>query len=275
MMDISLAHRIDLDVLASLPRTSGVYVFKGDGVLPLYIGKSMDIRNRVMTHLRDTDKARMIAQARTVEAIETAGDIGAQLLEARLIKQFSPLFNIRLRRLKKLVSIRLEKEAGGLTPCITTSKDSEAGQVEGLFGLFRSRHAALEKLGDLARQHQLCHGLLGLEKIGKRGCFGVQIRTCRGACIGAENRSDHDSRLSEALTDLKVHIWPYRGAVDVIERQGDWVQRHRIEQWRHLGTWCSRTNRFEANPEQGFDLDTYKILVKPVMMDEVEIEVAV
>lgn len=271
-MQDQLAHRIDPDLLAGLPRAPGVYLFRGEGVLPLYIGKSMDIRNRVLTHLRDTDKARMIAQARTVEVIETAGDIGAQLLEARLIKQFNPLFNIRLRRLKKLFSIQLSQEEDGFVPRIATSRDSEAGQIEGLFGLFRSRHAASDKLADLAREHQLCHGLLGLEKLGKRGCFGVQIKTCRGACIGGESRFEHDQRLCEALGDLKVHIWPYRGPVDVVERHGDWVQRHRIAQWRHLGTWCSRTNRFEANPEQGFDLDTYKILAKPVMLNEVAVE---
>lgn len=52
----------------------------------------------------------MIAQSRRVDFMETAGEIGAQLLEVRLIKQQSPLFNIRLRRLRNLCSIRITHE---------------------------------------------------------------------------------------------------------------------------------------------------------------------
>lgn len=52
--------------------------------------------------MRAQDEAEMIAQSRRVDFIETAGEIGALLLEARLIKQQSPLFNIRLRRLRNL-----------------------------------------------------------------------------------------------------------------------------------------------------------------------------
>ncbi|MEY3765495.1 MAG: Excinuclease cho, partial [Pseudomonadota bacterium] len=94
-----LAPQIDPASLAALPRTSGVYIFKGDGTLPLYIGKSVDLRSRVLAHLRAADEAEMMAQTRRVEFIETAGELGALLLEAQLIKQQSPLFNIRLRRL--------------------------------------------------------------------------------------------------------------------------------------------------------------------------------
>ena len=90
-----LPHQIESASLAVLPRTAGVYIFKGEGMLPLYIGKSVDIRSRVLSHLRTKDEAKMIAQSRRVEFIETAGEIGALLLEARLIKQESPLFNIR------------------------------------------------------------------------------------------------------------------------------------------------------------------------------------
>ena len=77
----SIAHKIDTDCLNALPRTSGVYIFKGEGKLPLYIGKSVDIRARVMSHLRAPDETNMIAQTRRIDFIETAGEIGALLLE--------------------------------------------------------------------------------------------------------------------------------------------------------------------------------------------------
>jgi excinuclease UvrABC nuclease subunit len=55
--------------VAALPRTSGVYIFKGEGTLPLYIGKSVDIRSRVMSHLRAPDEASMVAPATNQNAV--------------------------------------------------------------------------------------------------------------------------------------------------------------------------------------------------------------
>jgi excinuclease Cho len=267
-----LPHQIDADSLAALPRTCGVYIFKGEGTLPIYIGKSVDIRSRVLAHLRAEDEAEMIAQSRRVEFIETAGEIGALLLEARLIKQQSPLFNIRLRRLRNLCAIHLSEQPEGVTPEVVSGRDVAVGQADGLYGLFGSVHAAQSKLRELADQHRLCLGLLGLEKISKRGCFGLQVRTCLGACVGKEDRQTHDQRLLSALMDLKVHAWPFPGAVELIEQSGDWVQRHRIQGWRYQGTWCSRTQKLSTSEQQAFDLDTYKILVKPIMMGTARVE---
>ena len=94
------------ECVSGLPHAPGVYIFHGDGGLPLYIGKSIDIRARVLSHLRQADEARMLSLTRRIEALETAGEIGALLLESRLIKTLSPLFNQRLRRLKTLCSLR-------------------------------------------------------------------------------------------------------------------------------------------------------------------------
>lgn len=265
-------HAIDSESLAALPRTSGVYIFRGDGTLPIYIGKSVDIRTRVLAHLRAEDEAEMLAQSRRVDYIETAGEIGALLLEARLIKQLSPLFNIRLRRLRNLCSIQLSEAEGTITPQIVTGKDVKIAQSEGLYGLFGSVHAAQSRLRELADQHRLCLGLLGIEKISKRGCFGLQVKTCLGACVGREDRKQHDQRLLSALVDLKVHAWPYPGAIDLIEQSGEWIQRHRIQDWRYAGTWCSKTNQFNSHEQLGFDLDTYKILVKPIILGTARIE---
>ena len=257
---------IDPASLSALPRSAGVYLFKGDGSLPLYIGKSIDIRSRVLAHLRAEDEAEMMSQTHRVEFIQTAGEIGALLLESHLIKQLSPLFNIRLRRVRNLCSIQLSQASEHLQPELVTGKDLGVGEVDGLYGLFGSIRAAQNKLRELADPHRLCLGLLGLEKMGARGCFGLQVKSCLGACVGREDRAVHDARLLSALADLKVHAWPFAGAIDLIETQGDWTQQHRIQNWRYLGTSCSKSSAYPVNVQKSFDLDTYKILVKPIMM---------
>jgi excinuclease Cho len=262
----SLKHQIAAECLDALPRSSGVYIFRGEGTLPLYIGKSVDIRARVLSHLRTPDEAKMIAQTRQIDFIETAGEIGALLLEAQMIKTHNPLYNVRLRRLRNLNSIRLNKTDTGLATEIISSKDAEIGQVDGFYGLFSSPKSAQERLRELAKEHELCNGLLGLEKLSKRGCFGLQIKMCRGACAGLEERAAHDERLLSSLVDLKVHIWPYKGPIDLVESRDGWTQKHRIDSWRHLGTWCSKTQSTTHQTQSTLDLDTYKILVKPIML---------
>jgi excinuclease Cho len=270
----SISHNIDTDCLNALPRTSGVYIFNGEGKLPLYFVKSIDIRARVMSHLRAPDEANMITQTRRIDFIETAGEIGALLLESRMIKDLSPLFNQRLRRVRSLCSIRLNETKQGTEPEIVDSKSVNLGATPALYGLFSSHHAARAKLKTLAQQHMLCMSVLGLEKTSQRGCFGLQIKTCLGACVGKEDRQAHDQRLFSALVDSHVELWPFSGPIDLIEEADGWVQRHRVNNWCYTGTQCSKsgtsTNLSEIN-HHNFDLDSYKILVKPIMLNTVKV----
>ena len=242
--------------------------------MPLYIGKSVNIRTRVMSHLRAQDEASMIAQTRRIDFIETAGEIGALLLESRLIKEQNPLFNQRLRRIRTLCSIQLKDTPQGAVPNIVDSKSVNFGSTQGLYGLFSSAHAANAKLKELAQQHMLCMGLLGLEKTSTSGCFGLQIKTCLGACAGLEARDAHDQRLLTALLDSQVEVWPFSGPVDLIEETDGWIQRHRVNNWCYLGTQCTRSSEKKITDVKqfDFDLDSYKILVKPIMLKTVRVE---
>ena len=217
----------------------------------------------------------MIVQTRRIDFIETAGELGALLLEARMIKEQSPLFNQRLRRIRRLCSIRLSQTDKGTVPDIVDGKTVSLGLTPKLFGLFSSTHSAKQKLNELAQQHNLCKVILGLEKTSTRGCFGLQIKTCLGTCVGQEDRLLHDQRLISALTDLQVEVWPFNGAVELVENNNGWVQRHRVNNWCHLSTWCSKSGQVAQatsfNP-QDFDRDSYQILVKPIMLQTVEIQ---
>jgi excinuclease Cho len=160
-------------------------------------------------------------------------------------------------------------------PEVVDSKSVNLGSTPALYGLFASPHAAATKLRALADQHSLCLSVLGLEPAGQRGCFGVQIKTCLGVCVGQEDRAIHDARLFSALCDSQVEVWPFAGAVDVVETAGTWVQRHRVNNWCYLGTQCSRSLSSlalnDAAPRE-FDLDSYKILVRPIMLKTAVVE---
>ena len=252
------------------PTGAGVYVFHGDsGDLPLYIGKSVNIRARLLSHLRNPDEARMLRQTQRITHIRTAGEIGALLLEAQMIKQQHPLFNQKLRRNRQLCSLQLE---GGV-PQVVYSKDMDFGAAPELYGLFASRHAALQALRSLADQHRLCYGALGLEKLPKgKACFRAAIRQCAGVCRGDESPQAHRERLFSSLLGLRVECWPYAGAIGLVERDEALTQIHVVRNWCYLGSAATPEAAQQLSTvAAGFDADGYKILVRPILTQSVEI----
>lgn len=92
-----LAGDITEDVLDSAPAGCGVYVFYGEADVPLYVGRSVRLRQRVRSHLsgerRSAKETRLAQQVRRVEWRETGGELGALLAEAQWIAALRPLHN--------------------------------------------------------------------------------------------------------------------------------------------------------------------------------------
>jgi len=250
--------------LEGLPSVPGVYIFHGDSeTMPLYIGKSVNIRTRVMSHFRTADEAKMLRLAREVTFIQTAGELGALLLEARMIKNQQPLFNKRLRKNRQLCSLHI---SGG-KPSVVYAKELDFSHTPNLFGLYASRHAALEKLQKIADEQRLCLGLLGIEKVNKdRACFRASLGRCAGACCGKESVEEHHQRLMLALEQVRVACWPWDGAVGVVEQGLTHQQIHIINNWFYLGSVedIAQAGELTKTPP-GFDSDGYKILCKPIL----------
>lgn len=256
--------------IVDLPAAPGVYVFHGEeGGLPLYIGKSVNLRSRVLSHLRNPDEDRLLRQTRRISHIRTAGEIGALLLEASMIKQQQPLLNQKLRRSRQLCSLRMVDGR----PEVVYSKDLNFATEPALFGLFSSRHAALEGLRRIADENRLCYGALGLEKLKPgRACFRALLRQCGGVCRGDESVEIHHSRLLASLEGLRVVCWPYPGVVGLVERDGDDCQIHVIRNWCYLGSVRSAADARQLDMmAAGFDADGYRILCQPMLSGRAEI----
>ena len=253
------------------PTGAGVYTFHGqEGDLPLYIGKSINIRARLLSHLRTADEARMLRQTQRISHIRTAGEIGALLLEAQMIKAQHPLFNQKLRRNQQLCSLQM---VGGV-PQVVYARDIDFATQPDLHGLFASRHAALDALRAIADQHKLCYGPLGLEKLSPgKACFRAAIRQCAGVCRGDESPEVHRERLFSSLLALRVACWPFGGAVGLVERDADLVQIHVVNHWCYLGSAATvKEARRLSTVAAGFDADGYKILCRPLLTQSVQVQ---
>ena len=242
------------------------HYFLGDGGAQLYVGKSRNLRRRVMSHFqndhRDRRSLQMVQQIRDVQLAVTAGELGALLFESAEIKRLQPLYNRRLRKQRELLTWALAGEPGELHIELLQHHALRPGLRH--VGLFRSRHQARQWLLEQARERRLCLRVLGLEE-GEGACFAYQLGRCAGACCGEEPRSAHDRRLLAGAERLQTQAWPWNGPVALVERdeQHGLTQWHVLDQWRHLGTvdQLEHAQPLLAARRGGFNLDTYHILI--------------
>jgi len=254
---------IDLTMIDGLPESPGVYLFYGENDLPLYVGKSVNIRQRVMSHFTaDVTSAKEMSlsqQVRRIEHIRTGGEIGALLKEAALVKKLQPTHNRQLRRNNELCSIQLKDSSEGLEVHVAYASELDFAITSNLYGLFKNKREAFKALTEIAEEHALCKAIIGLEKV-KAGspCFGWQLKKCRGACIGDEPRLAHDARLLAGLGKLKIKTWPFDGPAYL--KEGEEILL--IENWAYLGSATSEDEIWQImdGRQTRFDRDTYKIL---------------
>jgi DNA polymerase-3 subunit epsilon len=266
----SLPPQLAPEALEGLPEGPGVYRFYGVNDLPLYIGKSVNLRDRIRSHFSgdhlSANDIRLSGEIQRIEVDETAGELGALLREARLVKELLPLHNYRLR--KKLNACFLRFVDLGSAPEVVSNKDIDwAARSEGaepLFGPFATKLHIRQLLESIAAEEGLCWRQLGWEKRGGP-CFARQVKKCRGACLGEETPQQHNVRLATALAPHRVDEWPWAGRVMIRERHPDgrFEEAHVFDRWCHLGTARSEDELAElasARAEIDFDPDIYKIV---------------
>ena len=265
----SLPPQLPPDALEHLPEGPGVYRFYGVNEIPLYIGKSVNLRDRVRSHFSSdyasANDIRISGEIRRIEVDETAGELGALLREARLVKELLPLHNHRLRRKANACFVRLPDLR--LPPEVLFNRDidwSEDGGRETLYGPFPTKQHVKQTLEHLAGAHGLCWRQLGWEKRGGP-CFARQVKRCRGACIGEETPEMHHLRLATALAPWRLAEWPWSGRAIVRERHPDgrFEEAHVFDRWRHVGTARDEEalgDLLETRCEDAFDPDVYRIV---------------
>jgi DNA polymerase III subunit epsilon len=264
----SLPSQLPAGVLTHIPETPGVYRFYGLNPMPLYIGKSINLRERIAAHFsadyRSANDLRISAEITRIEIEQTAGELGALLRESQLIKTLLPTYNHHLRRRRDMVAIALSQEPA--PPEYVNSAAIEPGALEGLYGPFTSRSTARATLRKVAADARLCWSVLGLERrIGP--CFARQVHRCDGACVGAETLEAHAARLRGALSSSALQRWPYPGMVAVRETDimGERTDVHVFHNWCWLGTAhddVALGALVDAPPRGEFELDIYRLLVK-------------
>jgi DNA polymerase III subunit epsilon len=270
---ISLKSTFDKKRISDLPTTPGVYLFYGAENILMYIGKSKSVRARVRSHFAARDECWLTKRIYRIETNETAGELGALLLESRLIKELRPMYNVRSRQPRRIiVARRVENEQGYATIKLEPVDYLDLKPDAPILGIFKHTKQAKEFLDTISKTHRLCSKLLRLET--SHGCcFPYHLGQCNGACIGEEDPAAYNARVDAAFEVRRIIAWPFDGPVTIEEISKDKKLREVfvIDNWCLIGSNIKNKRSKQSNDLSSphrFDYDTYKLLYSYVMEEK-------
>ncbi len=190
--------------LGTLPRTPGVYrMINADGD-PLYIGKAKNLWKRVSSYTKMERLGirirRMVAQTASMEFVGTHTEAEALLLEANLIKQLKPRYNILLRDDKSFPSILVTGDHP--FPRVLKHRGAQARKGD-YFGPFASAWAVNQTLAVLQRAFLLrtCSDSVFASRT--RPCLLYQIKRCSAPCVGRIGEADYAALVEQTHAFLR------------------------------------------------------------------------
>lgn len=189
----SLAEKLEIK---KLPSKAGVYYFKDfDGKI-IYVGKSINIKKRVQSHMRNFSTKKGITIMETIHTIEfklTGNETMALLYETMEIKAHRPIHNRAQKKTKYPFGIAINREEE-----FHKLELEEVNQHSDTVIEFGSRREAKAFILDTIENFQLCQKLNGLENVNRVGsCFQYQLHNCNGGCIGEESSDDYNLRIEQ------------------------------------------------------------------------------
>ncbi|MEW6162503.1 MAG: excinuclease ABC subunit UvrC [Nitrospirota bacterium] len=203
--------------LAILPSKPGVYIFKNGKDRVLYVGKAKDLKNRLRSYFQkssklDPRKTAMIRNVRDFSYIATDNELEALALEANLIKQYRPRFNVILRDDKNYPYLKLtvNEEWPRLEVARRIKKDGAL-----YFGPYVPAGSMWETLAFIRRNFQIrgCRYLLDKPM---RPCIQHQMGRCPAPCAGKISREEYLKLIEEVRLFLKGEK---KGLLDELEKK--------------------------------------------------------
>ena len=189
-----------LDIIESAPTKTGVYYMHRKNGKIIYVGKSKNIKKRLIQHFTNDNKKSKKIQLEVVSVSyeETGNDLIAQLKESQEIKQLKPIFNHALKNnifqsqlysyidKSGYINLKIEK--------VPIEKEEEKNIIT-TFTNYQQGRSFLYKITD---DFHLCQKLNHLEKT-EGSCFNHDLKMCNGACIQSETFVNYNLRVQKFI----------------------------------------------------------------------------
>ncbi len=195
---------ISIEDLHKLPETPGVYYMKSEGDIILYVGKSKNIKKRVLQHFqKNTNKSDKFAQrVHDVSFEETGSELIALLKESHEIKSIQPEFNRAQRTRSYPFFIHSFVDLDGYVRFEILKSNLKNRHGKHILSFHKNTVGAKSRIAGIMKQYELCNKLCGLEQT-EQGCFQYKIKRCFGACLKEEDINVYNTRAFEAIDAMK------------------------------------------------------------------------
>ncbi|MBI4546707.1 MAG: excinuclease ABC subunit C [Ignavibacteriae bacterium] len=195
--------------LANLPAKPGVYQFKSSEGKVLYVGKAMNLRNRVRQYFLkfqrpDPRLAAMISKISDVDLIVTDSEVEALILEATLIKKLRPHYNVELKDDKSYPYIVITNEPFPRV-FVTRRIIRDGSKYFGPYTDVGTMRASLKMIREIFKVRS-CNYVIDDEVIRKRKikvCLDYHIKKCEGPCEGLVSSEKYNEMINEVAQVLK------------------------------------------------------------------------
>ena len=183
----------------NLPSHPGVYLFKNSAGKILYVGKALNLRNRVKSYFRGINSNPkinlLVASTRDIDWIQVDSSLEALILEADLIKKNKPKFNTQLKDDKDYLYIKIPREP---FPRVLTARKHDLKNAKYFFGPYPSSKSVRTTLKILRPifPFRTCKVNQG------KACFYYHLGLCPGVCVGKINETQYLKNLKNIVSFL-------------------------------------------------------------------------
>lgn len=198
--------------LKKLPRKPGVYIMRDDKDVILYVGKAINLHNRVRSYFRENIGRgpaidQMVSLIARFEYIVTDSELEALVLENNLIKENSPKYNTLLKDDKTYPYIKVT--VGEDYPRILFSRTMKKDKSR-YFGPYTSAAAVKDTIELLNKLYQLrtCNRVLPRDTGIERPCLNYHIKQCLAPCQGYVSKEEYRQQVAGALEFLNGNYSP-------------------------------------------------------------------
>ena len=207
MRESLLPGGLSMKKIHGLPAECGVYYFLNRAGHVVYVGKSQNIRRRVLEHFAQKDQKsnRLHQQVHSIRCELTGSELVALLHESREIKRLQPSINrAQTRRFFPFV-LHLERDEEGICHLRLCRPNAEEMLCLDVIAEYGKQGRAQGALQYAQREFGLCGKYVNLEK-GKHGqpCFHFHLKSCLGVCCGKETVGEYNARVMQACERIRT-----------------------------------------------------------------------
>ena len=191
--------------LKMLPSKPGVYIMHDVNDRIIYVGKAINLKNRVKSYFRKTDKTerikRMVSLIDHFEYIVVDNEAEALILECNLIKKNRPKFNVLLKDDKTYPYIKIDIKSDYPNVTITRKLINDGSKY---FGPYANPGAAKEMLDFIKQKYKIrqCKNF----RSETRACLNYHINRCLGPCMGYISKQEYREQINEIIDILEGKI---------------------------------------------------------------------